>query len=181
MTSHPALSAALKNKLLAYPDFPKPGILFQDITPIFHDSALVGEIIEFLAKRYSQHQVDAVLGLEARGFILAPMLALALKSKFIPVRKAGKLPGKTHQTSFVKEYGDPHHPDTFEISTLALTPGERVLIFDDLIALGETLRAAEKLVELSEATTLESICLIELLALKGREKLRSPFFSILQL
>ena len=181
MINPTSLSRAIQEKLSAYPDFPQPGILFQDITPVFHHSEIMESIIQFFAQRYEGKKIDAVLGLEARGFILAPMIALTLKTKFIPVRKKGKLPGKTYQTSFVKEYGDPQKPDTFEISMDSIHPGEQVIIFDDLIATGETLRASERLVELSQGQTLEAICLIELLSLKGRTKLKAPLFSLVQL
>ena len=176
-----SISTSIREKLTPYADFPQPGILFQDVTPIFRHADLMASILELLTQRYAHSPIDAVLGLEARGFILAPMIALALKTKFIPVRKKGKLPGKTHQCSFVKEYGDPLKPDTFEISIDSLQPGEKVILFDDLIATGETLRASERLVELAQGITLESICLIELLSLKGREKLKSPLFSLVQL
>ncbi len=159
------------------PDFPKPGIVFRDITPLLSNGRLFGQTIDLLADRYRSQKVDAVLGIESRGFIIGAALAYRLGAGFCIVRKPGKLPFETHSASYDLEYGK----DTLEIHIDALPPNARVVIADDLIATGGTAAAAAALVSKLGGTVVECAFLIELSFLRGREKLK-PYrvFSLVQ-
>jgi len=157
------------------PDFPKPGILFRDITPLLKDPAAFGECIERLHERYRSRGIEKVLGVESRGFLFGAPLALRLGVGFVPVRKAGKLPGDTLARSYELEYGSA----TLEIHRDALTEGERVIIVDDLLATGGTARACAQLVEEARAKVEELAFIIELAGLKGRDQLAWPVHSLL--
>lgn len=127
----------LHQSLRQYPDFPKPGILFEDILPLFRDPQLHGTLLEALELQISSsfgptRKPDIIVGLESRGFLFGPALALQLNAGFVPVRKPEKLPGPTETASFTKEYGEDH----FEIQADAIQAGQRVLIVDDIIATG---------------------------------------------
>ena len=150
------------------PNFPKPGIVFKDITPLLSSGALFGKTIDMLAQRYLNQKIDAVLGIESRGFIIGAALAYKLGAGFSVVRKPGKLPYETHQASYALEYGT----DTLEIHIDAIPRGARVVIADDLIATGGTAAATAELVSKLGATVVECAFVIELSFLKGREKLR---------
>jgi adenine phosphoribosyltransferase len=165
----------LKSEIETVADFPQPGVSFKDIVPLLSNSDLLQAVIQFLAFQYRDHEIDAVAALESRGFLLGVPLALALKKPFIPVRKKGKLPRPTHGVKYTTEYST----DEIEISSASLA-GKKVLIVDDLLATGGTLSAAEQLIRSAGAENIESVCLIELLALKGRERLTSSFDSILK-
>ena len=125
------------------PDFPKPGVVFKDITPLLADPAGLSAVVDGLADAFADTAVDKVVGIEARGFVLAAPLAVRLGAGFVPVRKVGKLPWSTHAQEYDLEYGTDH----LEVHQDAIAPGERVLVVDDVIATGGTAEAAAQLVE----------------------------------
>ena len=150
------------------PDFPKPGILFKDITPVLADARLFASSIEHLTERFKPGAVDAVVGIDARGFIFAAAAAAKLHCGFVPVRKKGKLPWQTLEESYDLEYGS----NTIAIHTDAVRPGARVVLIDDLLATGGTAAAAANLLRRLGADILEVAFLIELSFLNGRGKLK---------
>ncbi len=158
------IAAAIRN----VPDFPKPGIQFKDITPVLADPHLFAGAIDLLAGSYKPGTVDAVVGIDARGFILAAGVALRLKAGFVPVRKKGKLPFDTHEQSYDLEYGS----NTVAIHIDAVKPGATVLLVDDLLATGGTAEAAAALLRRIGANILEVSFMIELSFLKGRDRLK---------
>ncbi len=158
------LQAAIRN----IPDFPKPGIQFKDITPVLADPRLFAASIDLLTANFKTSAVDAVVGIDARGFIFAAAAAVKLKAGFIPVRKKGKLPYRTIEQTYDLEYGT----NTIAIHTDAVKAGNRVLLIDDLLATGGTAEAAALLLEKIGAKILEISFLIELSFLNGREKLK---------
>lgn len=167
----------LKSKIREIPDFPKPGILFYDLTTLLKDSQGLRQIIDLLYDRFRDVRVDQVLGIESRGFIFAPALAYRLNAGFVPVRKPGKLPAKTRSASYQLEYGT----DSLEIHEDAILPGQRVLIVDDLIATGGTASATVQLAQGLGAEVLSLAFLVELQALKGRDRLNGfDVYSLLQ-
>ena len=158
-----AIRAAIRN----IPDFPQPGIQFKDITPVLADARLLAAAIDVLAAGFQPGSVDAVVGIEARGFVFAPAVALRLQAGFVPVRKPGKLPWKTFEESYALEYG----ANTLAIHQDALHPGSRVLLVDDLLATGGTAAATASLVQKAGGRVLGASFLVELSFLKGRERL----------
>jgi adenine phosphoribosyltransferase len=150
------------------PDFPKPGIQFKDITPVLADARLFAGSIDLLTEKFRPGEVDAVVGIDARGFIFAAAAATKLHAGFVPVRKKGKLPYKTIEQDYALEYGHA----TVAMHTDALKPGARVLLIDDLLATGGTSAAAVGLMQKLGAQILEITFLIELKFLGGREKLK---------
>lgn len=167
----------LKRRIREIPDFPKPGILFRDITPLLGDGRTFCQAIDTIGERYRDKNIDVVVGVEARGFIMGAALAYKLQTGNVLIRKSGKLPYKTHRTTYALEYGT----DTLEIHQDAFKPGQRVLIADDLLATGGTIAAAVDLVKQLGGEIVELAFLIELTALKGREKLKEySVFSLLQ-
>jgi adenine phosphoribosyltransferase len=150
------------------PDFPKPGIQFKDITPVLADARLFGASIDLLTAHFRPGDVDAVVGIDARGFIFASAAAIRLQAGFVPVRKKGKLPYATYEQSYALEYGS----NTIAIHTDAVKVGSRVVLIDDLLATGGTAQAAAQLLQKVGAKILEASFLIELSFLKGREKLQ---------
>jgi len=165
--SHPTPSE-LERAIRNVPDFPKPGIQFKDITPVLADPRLFSGSIDLLIGKFKPGDVDAVVGIDARGFIFAAAAAVKLHAGFVPVRKKGKLPYHTHEKDYALEYGSA----TIAIHTDALKPGSRVLLIDDLLATGGTAAAASALVRRLGAQILEISFLIELSFLNGREKLK---------
>jgi adenine phosphoribosyltransferase len=157
----------LKSLIRNVPDFPKPGILFYDITTLLRDPAGFAGAIEQLAAPFEGAGIDLVVGIESRGFILGAPVATRLGAGFIPIRKPGKLPARTIQEAFSLEYGS----DAIEIHHDAVTPGQTVLIVDDVLATGGTARAAASLVKQLGGRLHALSFLIELDFLKGREKL----------
>lgn len=149
------------------PDFPKPGVLFRDITPVLANHTAFHDAIELLAESFRALSVDAVLGIESRGFMFGAPLALRLGAAFVPVRKPGKLPRATQRVAYALEYGE----DALEMHRDALTSGARVLVIDDVIATGGTARAAIDLARLQGAEVVGIGFLIELSFLSGRDKL----------
>ena len=169
--------ASLRQAIRDIPDFPRPGIIFKDITPLLGNGELFAKTIDLLADRYRGQRIDTVLGIESRGFIVGSALAYRLGAGFCIVRKPGKLPYETHRASYELEYGT----DTLEIHIDAIRPQARVLIADDLIATGGTAEATAQLVSKLGGTVVECVFVIELAFLKGREKLKPhAVFSILQ-
>ncbi len=165
--SHPT-AAEIQNAIRNVPDFPKPGIQFKDITPVLADARLFAGAIDLLTEKFQPGSVDAVVGIDARGFIFAAAAAVKLQAGFVPVRKKGKLPYQTIEQDYALEYGSA----TVAIHTDALKPGSRVLLVDDLLATGGTSAAAAALVQKLGATILEASFLIELSFLNGRDKLK---------
>jgi adenine phosphoribosyltransferase len=163
----PAETADLKRYIRSIPDFPKPGIMFRDITPLLADPAAMREAVRRMTAPYKRGQVDAVVGIEARGFIFGAAAAVALEAGFVPVRKPGKLPHKTLSLTYDLEYGT----DTIEMHVDAIRPGARVLMVDDLLATGGTMAACCALVQKAGGRIVGVEFLIELGFLKGREKL----------
>src|ERR1700751_947569 len=169
--------AVIRRAIRDIPDFPKPGIVFKDITPLLGNGELFRSTIDILAERYKSQKVDTVLGIESRGFIIGAALAYELGAGFGVVRKPGKLPYQTHSASYVLEYGK----DSLEIHIDAIPNRARVVIADDLIATGGTAAATAQLVSKLGATVVECAFVIELSFLKGTEKLKPHgVFSILQ-
>lgn len=169
--------ASIRSAIRDIPDFPKPGIVFKDITPLLSNGPLFGKTIDLMAARYRGQKVDTVLGIESRGFIVGAALAYKLGAGFSVVRKPGKLPYETHSASYELEYGQ----DTLEIHIDGIAPKARVVIADDLIATGGTAAATAELVSRLGGTVVECAFVIELAFLNGREKLK-PYrvYSILQ-
>ncbi len=167
MNKSPITTADIEKAIRTIPDFPKPGILFKDITPVLADPHLFAGVIDLLTANYKPGSVDAVVGIDARGFILAAAAALRLQTGFVPVRKKGKLPFKTIEESYELEYGS----NTVAIHVDAVRPGARVLLVDDLLATGGTAAAAVSLLRKIGANILEVNFLIELGFLPGRKKL----------
>lgn len=159
--------ARLKSLIRDVVDFPKPGIVFKDFTPLIRDPAGLALSVELMANPYRGKNVGLVVGAESRGFIFGMALAQSLSAGFVPVRKPGKLPAAKRSISYELEYGK----DTLEIHTDAISPGQRVLLVDDLLATGGTMRACCELVKGMGAEIAGITVLIELLALKGREQL----------
>jgi len=175
MNNSPVTSAEIEHAIRNVPDFPKPGIQFKDITPVLADARLFAGSIDLLTQNFSPGSVDAVIGIDARGFIFAAAAATKLKAGFVPVRKKGKLPYETIEQDYALEYG--HATVAMHID--ALKPGARVLLIDDLLATGGTSAAAVALVEKLGGKILEASFLIELKFLDGREKLNGfPIRSI---
>lgn len=160
-----------------YMDFPEPGVAFKDIMPILWHPEAMRLCIDELTKASAAFEFDMIAGFEARGFLFGTPLALALQKPFVPLRKAGKLPGNIISQGYALEYGEA----VLEMQTNMIRPGNRVLLFDDLLATGGTLMAGAQLVEKSGATVAGFLALLELKSLKGRQKLTSfPFKSVLQ-
>ncbi len=159
-----------KSYIRDVPDFPKPGILFKDITPLLQDYAALNSAADNLIENLTKGSIDKVVGMESRGFIFGPMLADRLEAGFVPVRKPGKLPYKTLSESYNLEYGT----DTLEIHVDGIAKGDRILIHDDVLATGGTALATTKLVEKLGGIIVQCNFLIELSFLNGREKIK-PF------
>jgi adenine phosphoribosyltransferase len=167
----------LKKLIREVPDFPKPGILFYDITTLLKDKEGLKGTIDAFKAHYEGAAVDVVIGVEARGFIFAPALAYALGAGFVPVRKPKKLPAECARVSYDLEYGS----DTLEVHRDAIAPGSKVLIVDDLLATGGTARAVTQLVEQLGGTVAGLGFMVELTFLSGREKLSGyEVFSLLK-
>jgi adenine phosphoribosyltransferase len=165
--SLPSLSE-LEHAIRTIPDFPKPGIQFKDITPVLADPRLFAGSIDLLTASFRPGMVDAVVGIDARGFIFAAAAALKLGAGFVPIRKKGKLPFQTIEQDYALEYGTA----TIAVHVDALKPGSRVLLIDDLLATGGTAAAAAALVQRLGARILEISFLIELGFLHGRQKVK---------
>jgi len=157
----------IKNLIRTVPDFPKKGIMFRDVTTLLKDAEGFRQTIDLFYNRYSSFKIDKIVGIESRGFILAGALAYKMGKGFIPVRKPGKLPAEKERVEYQLEYGK----DVLEIHKDAILPGENVLIVDDLLATGGTASAAITLVERLGGKVVECAFIVDLPALKGKEKL----------
>lgn len=167
----------IKAKIRDIPDFPVPGIIFKDITPLLSDAQAFNAVVSLLAQRYRAHRIDYVIGIEARGFVLGAALAAVLQAGFVMVRKPGKLPSATRQATYQLEYGE----DALEIHEDAMLPGARVLLVDDVLATGGTMSAAVELVKALHCNVFELVFLIELSFLCGRERLQDyKLYSLIQ-
>ncbi len=167
----------LKAKIRHVPDFPKPGILFYDITTLLCDAQGFRDAADALAAPYMGEDIDQVVGIESRGFILGAAVAITLGCGFVPIRKPGKLPVATHRESYNLEYGT----DALEIHQDACGSDQRILIVDDVLATGGTARAAIDLVKKAGGTVIGAAFLIELDFLNGRSKLAGePVYSVLR-
>ncbi len=166
----------LKQLIRTVPDFPKPGILFYDITTLLRDKAGMAQLIDAFAAHYIGKEIDLVLGIEARGFIFGPALAYRLNAGFVPVRKPKKLPAAVAKVTYDLEYGS----DALEIHLDAIEPGQRVILVDDLLATGGTMQATVKLVRQLGGEIAGIAFAIELDFLKGRNKFQEyDVFSLL--
>lgn len=167
----------LKKAIREIPDFPKKGILFRDITTLLKNAKAFHKAVDYIAHRYIDEDIKYVVGIEARGFILGAALAYKLGKGIILVRKPGKLPSDTVRVSYDLEYGQ----DSLEIHKDAVESGDKVLICDDVLATGGTVKATIELLEMLGAKIVECVFLAELMALGGREKLKDyKVFSLLQ-
>lgn len=167
----------IKRAIRDVPDFPKPGILFKDITPVLHDPDLFKKVTDVLTERYHGKGITQILAMESRGFIFAGPLANAIDAGFVPLRKPGKLPYKTYSESYDLEYGTA----TLEMHQDALSSKDKVLILDDLLATGGTAEASVKLARGQGAEVMEAAFVVELLFLNGRDKLDGvPVHSLVQ-
>ena len=169
-------SLNLKQHIGEIPDFPEPGILFYDISPLLAHHEAWRQTVARLAEAIKPHKPDVLAGIESRGFLVAAPLALALNLGFVMVRKRGKLPGPTTAHQYDLEYGT----DTVEIQTGSVAQGQRVVVLDDLLATGGTLAAAISLLTQAGADVVGAACVIELTFLNGRNKLNVPFTSLLR-
>ena len=167
----------LKGRIRDIPDFPKEGIIFKDITTLLKDGEAFKKSVNLLAGKFKKERIDYVVGVEARGFIFGGALAYKLGAGFVPVRKKGKLPAKTKSITYELEYGS----DVLEIHEDALGPNTRVLIVDDLLATGGTIRAVSDLVKSQKATIAGVAFLVELKFLRGKDKLKDlPVYSVIK-
>jgi adenine phosphoribosyltransferase len=158
------------------PDFPKPGVVFKDITPLLANPEAFGTVIDRLADQFAGHSIDTIAAAEARGFIFGAPLALKLGAGFVPIRKPGKLPYATIALEYQLEYGS----DRLEVHTDAFGPGRRVLLLDDVLATGGTMRACRDLVQQTGAEVVACAFVIELTFLEGRSRLApSDVFSLI--
>lgn len=167
----------VQSLIKGHPDFPKPGILFRDIFPVLRNPTVFQELLDVMAEQVKAKapNVELIVGLESRGFLFGPSIALKLNCGFAPVRKKGKLPGEKESVSYALEYGT----DTFEVQKEAFKPGQSVVIVDDLLATGGTMKAACELIQKVGANVVECLVVIELTDLKGRDKLTKPCTSLI--
>ena len=167
----------IKSRIRTIPHYPKPNIMFRDITSLLKDPIGFRITIDELVRRYADMEIDKVIGIEARGFIVGAPLAYALGKGFVPIRKKGKLPAETIGHDYELEYGT----DRIEIHTDAITPGERVLLVDDLIATGGTAEAATRLIEKIGGKIVECCFVIDLPDIGGRKRLEKHGYSVFAL
>lgn len=166
----------LRKVIGVYPDFPKEGIVFEDILPIFQTPSAFRLLVDALKAHVAPLKPQVIIGLDARGFLFGPTLALELGVSFVPVRKEGKMPGEVYRAVYEKEYGR----DVFCLQKSAVAKGDTVVIVDDIIATGGSAAAAGELVAAAGGRVLEYVFLMELLFLKGRDKLDAPVFTLLE-
>ena len=171
------LQSRIKSSIRDIPDFPKPGILFKDITPVLADSALCQDIVEEICNQLKSKKVDGIVGIESRGFLFGMLLAQKLKVPFLPVRKKGKLPFKTYSYEYSLEYGSA----VMEMHIDSVRNGSNVVIHDDLLATGGTAAAAAELVKMQGGTVTAFSFLISLDFLNGKSKLEQHSSNILSL
>ena len=174
MTS-PSLEYDLRASIRSIPDYPKPGIMFRDITTLLGNARAFRRAVDEMVQPWAGMKIDKVAGMEARGFILGGAVAHQVSAGFIPIRKKGKLPGKTVRHSYDLEYGT----DTIEMQEDAIQPGQRVIVLDDLLATGGTMQAAIELIRQRGGTVAAAACIIELAFLEGRRRLDVPFAAMI--
>jgi adenine phosphoribosyltransferase len=167
----------IRDTIRTVPDWPAPGVQFRDITPLLNHPRVFRLLIDAFVHRYFEHRVDAVAGLDARGFIIGSVVAYELGVAFVPIRKKGKLPFATLEESYALEYGSA----TVEVHTDAVAPGARVLLIDDLIATGGTMMAGKRLLERLGATVIEGAAIVDLPELGGSAKLRADGLALFTL
>lgn len=174
------MAMELRGALHQYPNFPSEGILFEDFLPLFQSPQMFNKLIlafkTYIEESFEAGSIDYIVGLESRGFLFGPTLALALNAGFVPIRKAGKLPGQLYKVGYTKEYGE----DFFEIQQDSFPEGANVLIVDDILATGGSASAAGQLVTMCKANILGFCFVMELDFLNGRSKLPAPTFTLLQ-
>jgi adenine phosphoribosyltransferase len=171
------VSESIKSKIRTVPHWPKQGIMFRDITTLLKDAQGFKETIDLLYDRYKEKKIDKVIGIESRGFIFGAPLAYLLGCGFVPVRKPGKLPAECESEEYTLEYGK----DKIEIHKDAIKKGEKILIVDDLIATAGTAKAARNLLKKLGAEIVECAFIIELVDLKGRDKLKGEnIYSVVE-
>ncbi|KAM7480333.1 hypothetical protein LguiA_028546 [Lonicera macranthoides] len=169
---------AISEAIRVVPHFPKPGIMFQDITTLLLDHKTFKDTVDIFVDRYRNMGISVVAGVEARGFMFGPSIALAIGAKFVPLRKPRKLPGEVISEAYVLEYGT----DCLEMHVEAVQPGERALIIDDLVATGGTLSAATRLLERAGAEVVECACVVGLPEIKSIHKLngKPPLYVLVE-
>jgi adenine phosphoribosyltransferase len=170
-------AAYIRERIRTVPDWPAPGVMFRDITPLLADPKVFRVLVDQFVHRYYDTHPDAVAGLDARGFIIGAVVAHQLNVGFIPIRKKGKLPFSTVEETYELEYGSA----TVEMHSDAVRPGERVLLLDDLIATGGTMAAGHRLLERLGATVIEGAAIVDLPELGGSQRLRAaglPVFTL---
>jgi adenine phosphoribosyltransferase len=168
----------LPDLIQSIPDYPVEGMVYRDITPLLHHPEAFRQVVDTFAKHYRGLAIDAVVGIESRGFIFSAPLAYQLGVSLVPVRKFGKIPAPAYEVEYYLHFG----PDKLQLHRDALKPGQRVIVCDDLIATGSTVAAACELVAMAGAEVAEVACLIELGGAPGHEQLASyPIFSLIQL
>jgi len=170
-------NSLLEKSIRNIPDFPKAGILFRDVTTLIQNKDAFKKAVDLLSKKYKGKGIDKIVAVEARGFIFGSAIAHKIRAGFVPVRKKGKLPYKTISTTYQLEYGT----DTLELHKDAINPGEKVLIIDDLLATGGTVNAVIELVNQLGGKIIGIGFVIELVDLKGKDKLKGyPIFSLIK-
>ncbi|XP_063984557.1 adenine phosphoribosyltransferase [Diachasmimorpha longicaudata] len=166
----------VRGAIKTYKNFPKEGVIYKDVFGIFQNVTAMTALKDLLVEHCSSLEVDVIVGLDSRGFLVGPLIALELQKPFVPIRKKGKLPGEVAEASYVLEYGEA----TFEIQTESISRGNKVLIVDDLLATGGSMAAAVQLIKSLEADVIECFVIMELVYLGGRSKLKSPVFSLVK-
>ncbi|XP_015114911.1 adenine phosphoribosyltransferase [Diachasma alloeum] len=166
----------VRSAIKTYKNFPKEGIIYKDVFGIFQNVTAMKALKDLLVEHSSSLELDIIVGLDSRGFLVGPLIALELGKPFVPIRKKGKLPGDVAEESFALEYGEA----TFEIQTESISSGKRVLIVDDLLATGGSMAAAVQLLKSLEVDVVECLVIMELVYLGGRSKLKAPVFSLVK-
>ncbi|OWM69617.1 adenine phosphoribosyltransferase 2 [Punica granatum] len=168
---------AISDAIRVIPHFPKHGIMFQDITTLLLNPKAFKDVIDIFVERYRHMDISVVAGVEARGFMFGPSIALAIGAKFVPLRKSGKLPGKVISESYALEYGT----DCLEMHVGAIQPVERAIVIDDIVATGGTLSAGIRLLERVQAEVVECACVVGVTGFKGESKLKGkPLFILVE-
>ncbi|KAK0084430.1 hypothetical protein PV325_007024 [Microctonus aethiopoides] len=166
----------VKEAVKTYENFPKNGIIYKDIFGIFQNVTAMRAMNDLLIDHVKHMDVDVIVGLDSRGFLLGPLISVALNKPFVPIRKKGKLPGNVKRENYKLEYGEA----TFEIQIESISGGKKVLIVDDLLATGGTMAAAIKLIKSTGADVVECLVIMEISSLNGRAKLGVPAYSFIQ-
>ncbi|XP_011305307.1 adenine phosphoribosyltransferase [Fopius arisanus] len=166
----------VRSAVKTYKHFPKQGIIYKDIFGVFQNVAAMRALKDLLVEHASSLNIDVIVGLDSRGFLVGPLIAVELGKPFVPIRKKGKLPGDVAEKTFSLEYGEA----TFEVQTESISKDNRVLIVDDLLATGGSMAAAIELVKSLEGEVVECLIIMELVYLGGRSKLQAPVYSLIE-